>query len=39
MQRLMMAGNIPSLTVSKTSAKRVSAELVIQTASLLEMLL
>jgi hypothetical protein len=34
-----MAGNIPSLTVSKTSVKRVSAKLVIQTASLLEMLL
>jgi hypothetical protein len=34
-----MAGNIRSLTDSKTSAKRVSAELVIQTASLLEMLL
>jgi hypothetical protein len=35
----LMAGNIPRLTVSKTSAKRVSAELVIQTASLLEILL
>jgi hypothetical protein len=35
----LMAGNIPSLTVSKTSAQRVSAELVIQTARLLEMLL